>query len=46
MLFPPQSNILETDIQTAALVAKLVFDSSIARVKRPAEMLALIREHL
>src|SRR6202008_1753224 len=27
MLFPPQSNIFETEIQTAARVARLVFDS-------------------
>jgi malate dehydrogenase (oxaloacetate-decarboxylating)(NADP+) len=45
MLFPPQSNILETEIQTAARVAKLVFDSWLARVERPADMVALIREH-
>jgi malate dehydrogenase (oxaloacetate-decarboxylating)(NADP+) len=43
MLFPPQSNILETEIQTAARVAKLVFDSGLARVERPADMVAFIR---
>ena len=46
MLFPPQSNILETEIQTAARVAKLVFDSGLARVERPADMVAFIREHV
>jgi malate dehydrogenase (oxaloacetate-decarboxylating)(NADP+) len=46
MLFPPQSNILETEIQTAARVAKLVFDSGLARVERPGDMVAFIREHV
>lgn len=46
MLFPPQSNILETEIQTAARVTELVFDSGLARVERPAEMVAFIRGHV
>jgi malate dehydrogenase (oxaloacetate-decarboxylating)(NADP+) len=46
MLFPPQSNILEVEIQTAARVAKLVFDADLARVDRPANMEAFIRRHL
>jgi malate dehydrogenase (oxaloacetate-decarboxylating)(NADP+) len=46
MLFPPQSNILEVEVQTAARVAKLVFDSGLARVDRPADMEAFIRQHL
>jgi malate dehydrogenase (oxaloacetate-decarboxylating)(NADP+) len=46
MLFPPQSNILEVEIQTAARVAKLVFDSGLARVDRPAGMVAFIRQHV
>ena len=46
MLFPPQSNILESEIQTAARVAKLVFDSGLARVARPADMVAFIRGHV
>ena len=28
LLYPPQSNILETEIKTAARVAKLVFDAT------------------
>jgi malate dehydrogenase (oxaloacetate-decarboxylating)(NADP+) len=35
MLYPLQSNILEAEIQTAARVAKLVFDAGLARVDRP-----------
>src|SRR6516165_4635284 len=46
MLFPPQSNILQTEIQTAARVAKLVLDSGLARVPRPSDMVAFIREHV
>jgi malate dehydrogenase (oxaloacetate-decarboxylating)(NADP+) len=46
LLYPLQSNILETEIQTAARVAKLVFDSGVARVERPADMVSFIRRHV
>jgi malate dehydrogenase (oxaloacetate-decarboxylating)(NADP+) len=46
LLFPLQSNILESEIQTAARVAKLVFDSGLARVDRPPDMVAFIRRHI
>jgi malate dehydrogenase (oxaloacetate-decarboxylating)(NADP+) len=46
MLFPPQSNILEVEIRTAARVAKLVFDSGLARVDRPGDIEAFIRGHV
>src|SRR5712671_5504339 len=46
LLYPRQANILETEIQTAARVAKLVFDSGLARVERPADMVAFIRRHV
>jgi malate dehydrogenase (oxaloacetate-decarboxylating)(NADP+) len=46
LLYPLQSNILETETQTAARVAKLVFDSGLARVERPADMVAFIRNHV
>jgi malate dehydrogenase (oxaloacetate-decarboxylating)(NADP+) len=46
LLYPLQANILETEIQTAARVAKLVFDSGLARVNRPHDMVAFIREHV
>jgi malate dehydrogenase (oxaloacetate-decarboxylating)(NADP+) len=46
LLYPLQSNILETEIQTAARVAKLVFDAGLARVERPVDMVAFIREHV
>jgi len=46
LLYPLQSNILEIEIQTAARVAKLVFDSGLARVERPKDMVAFIRKHV
>jgi malate dehydrogenase (oxaloacetate-decarboxylating)(NADP+) len=46
LLFPLQSNILEAEVQTAARVAKLIFDSRLARVERPADMVAFIRSHV
>jgi len=46
MLFPPQSSILEVEVQTAARVAKLVFDAGLARVDRPVNMEAFIRSQL
>jgi len=46
LLYPLQSNILETEIQTAARVAKLVFDLGLARVARATDMVAFIREHV
>jgi len=46
MLFPPRSNILEVEIQTAARVAKLVFESGLARVDRPADTVAFVRKQV
>ncbi len=46
LLYPLQSNILETEVQTAARIAKLIFDSSLARVERPADMVAFIRSQV
>src|SRR5262250_2621226 len=46
LLYPLQSNVLETEIQTAARVAQLVFDSDLARVKEPQDMVAFIRQHV
>jgi malate dehydrogenase (oxaloacetate-decarboxylating)(NADP+) len=46
LLYPLQSNILETEIETAARVAKLVFASDLARVEKPADMVAFIRRHV
>jgi malate dehydrogenase (oxaloacetate-decarboxylating)(NADP+) len=46
LLFPPQSGILETEIKVAARVAKVVFDSDLARVARPEDCEAFIRSHV
>jgi malate dehydrogenase (oxaloacetate-decarboxylating)(NADP+) len=46
LLYPLQSNILEAEIQTAARVAKLVFDSGLATVPRPTDMVAFIRKQV
>jgi malate dehydrogenase (oxaloacetate-decarboxylating)(NADP+) len=46
LLYPLQSNILEAEIQTAARVAKLAFDSNLATVPRPTDMIAFIRKHV
>lgn len=43
LLYPPQSNILETEIKTAVRVAKLIFDNGLARVDRPDDIEAFIR---
>jgi malate dehydrogenase (oxaloacetate-decarboxylating)(NADP+) len=46
LLYPKQENMLEIEIKTAARVAKLVFDSGLARVARPADYEAFIRQHV
>ena len=45
-LYPPQSDILETEIKVAARVARVVFDSLLAGVERPADCEAFIRSHV
>jgi malate dehydrogenase (oxaloacetate-decarboxylating)(NADP+) len=46
LLYPLQSNILETEIQTAARVAKVVFDSGLARVGQPEDLVSFIRRQV
>ena len=46
MLFPPQSNILEVEIKTAAKVAKLIFEKGLADVSRPQDYEEFIRNHV
>jgi malate dehydrogenase (oxaloacetate-decarboxylating)(NADP+) len=46
LLYPLQSDILESEIQTAARVAKYVFDSDLAQVARPSNMVAFIQKHV
>jgi hypothetical protein len=44
MLFPPQSNTLEVEIQRR--VGKPVFNSGLARVEQPTDMVSFIRGHV
>jgi malate dehydrogenase (oxaloacetate-decarboxylating)(NADP+) len=46
LLFPPQSNILESEIKVAARVAKVVFESNLAGVAQPDDYEAFIRGHV
>lgn len=43
MLFPPQSNVLETEVFTAVRVATLVFDRDLAGVDRPRDVDSWLR---
>jgi malic enzyme len=45
-IYPPQSNILEIEIKTAARVAKLVFESGLARVEQPEDIEGFIRRQV
>ena len=45
-LFPPQADILETSIKTAARVLKTVFDNGLARVERPSDLEAYVRSQV
>jgi malate dehydrogenase (oxaloacetate-decarboxylating)(NADP+) len=40
MLFPPQKDILKTEVQTAIRVAEKIFDLGLARVQRPNDIAA------
>ena len=46
LIYPSQSDILEIEIKTAIRVAKLVFDSDLARVGRPDDIEAFIRQQV
>jgi malate dehydrogenase (oxaloacetate-decarboxylating)(NADP+) len=46
LLFPPQSNILESEIKVAARVAQVVFEEGLASVPRPEHCEAFIRSHV
>src|SRR3989475_6241335 len=43
LVYPPRSGILETELRVAARVAAGIFDAGLARVERPADILAFIR---
>jgi malate dehydrogenase (oxaloacetate-decarboxylating)(NADP+) len=46
MLFPPQSNILKVEVQTAARVAEFIFDNGLATVERPTDILSWLEGQL
>jgi malate dehydrogenase (oxaloacetate-decarboxylating)(NADP+) len=46
LLFPPQSDILETEIKIAARVAQVAFDRHLTGVTPPADTLEFIRKHV
>ncbi len=43
LIYPPQSNMLETSIHVATRVAELIFESNLAGIARPDDVNALIR---
>jgi malate dehydrogenase (oxaloacetate-decarboxylating)(NADP+) len=43
MLFPPQSDVLESEVRTAERVAALAFDRRLARVERPSDLGSWLR---
>jgi malate dehydrogenase (oxaloacetate-decarboxylating)(NADP+) len=45
MLYPPQSNMLDTELRTAAKIAEYVFDRGLARVDRPSDVERFVRQH-
>lgn len=46
MLFPSQSNILETEVTTATRVAEFMFDAGLAQVEKPRDIRAWIEGQL
>jgi malate dehydrogenase (oxaloacetate-decarboxylating)(NADP+) len=43
ILFPPQSDVLETEVRTAERVAKLAFERNLAQAERPKDISAWMR---
>jgi malate dehydrogenase (oxaloacetate-decarboxylating)(NADP+) len=44
LIYPPQSQILDASLRTAAKIAEYIFDNNLARVKRPKDIEAHIRK--
>jgi len=44
LVYPPVSAILETELRVAARVAEVIFERGLARVERPTDIHAFIRE--
>jgi len=43
LIYPPQSNILDASLHTAAKIAEYIFDNGLARVDRPKDIEAHVR---
>ena len=43
LLYPPQSDILDTEIKAASCIAKVVFDEGLAQVDKPGDIEAFIK---
>ena len=46
LLYPPQTDILNTALLTAERVAKNIFDQNLSRIKRPLNIKELIQSHI
>ena len=46
LLYPPQSNILQTEIATAVKVCEVIFDRGLADVERPGDIRAFVGSQL
>jgi malate dehydrogenase (oxaloacetate-decarboxylating)(NADP+) len=46
LLYPPQSNILTTEMQAAVRVAEAIFQRGLAGVEKPADMAEFIASHM
>ena len=46
MLFPPQSNILATEVATAIAVAEMIFTQNITTVKKPKDIKSWLENKL
>jgi malate dehydrogenase (oxaloacetate-decarboxylating)(NADP+) len=46
LLYPPQTDILETEVKTAIAVCEVIFDRGLAGVERPTDIDAFVRSQL
>jgi malate dehydrogenase (oxaloacetate-decarboxylating)(NADP+) len=44
LIYPPQSKIFEASLHVAVRVAECIFDNNLARVPRPDDITAMIRD--
>jgi malate dehydrogenase (oxaloacetate-decarboxylating)(NADP+) len=45
MLYPPQANLLDVELNAAGKIAEVIFAKGLARVDKPADVNAFIRAH-